>query len=175
MGIDSRSFRSFSQFWTLNRIISVLSKLLDSIVRYRVYYMAMGTQENLKIGVVAKRSNVNVQTIRYYERRGILKPEKTLESGYRLYTEDSVKTIKFIKHAQELGFKLEEIKGLLNLRTPSVSRCQTVRKKAKLRLEGVQTKIAMLKQIEKTLKQLINNCQKNKTSNECPIIESMED
>lgn len=134
----------------------------------------MKKQKLFQIGAVAKKANVNVQTLRYYERRNILKPVETRESGYRLYGEDAVKTVAFIKHAQELGFKLDEIKELLNLRTPSLSRCETVRKKATMRLFDVQEKIKMLKKIENVLKVLIKDCEKSKTSRECPIIKNLE-
>lgn len=134
----------------------------------------MGKRELLQIGTVAKEAKVNIQTIRYYERRNILKPAQVKDSGYRLYTEDAIKTVVFIKHAQELGFKLDEIKQLLNLRTPSVNRCESVRKKSKARLADVREKIKMLKKIESTLKTLINDCENNKTSKECPIISRME-
>ena len=134
----------------------------------------MGKQKLLQIGTVAKEANVNIQTIRYYERRNILKPAQIKDSGYRLYTEDAIKTVSFIKHAQELGFKLDVIKQLLNLRTPSVNRCESVIKKSKTQLADVQGKIKMLKQIEKTLKKLIRDCENNKTSSECMIIRSLE-
>jgi len=128
----------------------------------------------LQIGTVAKRAKVNIQTIRYYERRGILRPAQVKESGYRLYTEDAIKTVAFVKHAQELGFNLSDIKELLNLRAPSVGRCESVRKKAGLRLVDVHEKLKMLTQMEKTLKKLIRDCRSNKTSRECPIIDSLE-
>jgi len=128
----------------------------------------------LQIGTVAKRAGVNIQTIRYYERRNILKPVEIKDSGYRLYAEDAIKTIAFVKHAQELGFKLDEIKQLLNLRAPSVGRCDSVRNKSNLRLSDIQEKIRMLKAMERTLKKLIKDCENNKTSKGCPIIDSLE-
>lgn len=134
----------------------------------------MRKRDLLQIGTVAKEAKVNIQTIRYYERRNILNPTQVKDSGYRLYTEDAIRTVIFIKHAQELGFKLEDIKQLLNLRTSSVNRCESVRKKSKAQLDDVQEKIKMLKKIEKTLKKLIKDCENNKTSKECLIIKSLE-
>ena len=130
--------------------------------------------ELMQIGIIAKKANVNIQTLRYYERRKILKPQVVKESGYRLYGEDAVKTVQFIKNAQELGFKLEDIKELLNLRNSTPTRCQKVRGKAKTKLEDVQEKIKMLRWIEKTLKKLVKDCENNKTSSDCPIINNME-
>lgn len=128
----------------------------------------------LQIGSVAKSAGVNIQTIRYYERRGLLKPADKRDSGYRLYSEEAIKTIKFIKHAKELGFTLDEIKELMNLRAHTTSRCERVRDRAKAKLEDVREKIAMLANIERTLENLIVDCENNKTSGKCPIIENME-
>lgn len=128
----------------------------------------------MKIGEIAKRANVNIQTLRYYEKRGIISPPVVKDSGYRLYTEETLKTILFIKHAQELGFSLEQIKELLNLRIPSKSRCQKVRKRALEKLTEVQEKMKMLRRIEKNLKGLVKDCESNKTSSNCPIIEKIE-
>lgn len=96
------------------------------------------------------------------------------ESGYRYYSPNAIKTIAFIKHAQELGFRLDEIKDLLNLRVSSVNRCESVRKKAKTKLTDIQEKIRMLQGISKTLNELIRDCENNKTSKGCPIINSLE-
>ncbi|MCB0414301.1 MAG: heavy metal-responsive transcriptional regulator [Bdellovibrionales bacterium] len=128
----------------------------------------------MQIGAVAKKANVNIQTLRYYERRKILSPQIVKDSGYRLYSEEAVKTVLFIKHAQELGFSLEDIKELLGLRNSTPSRCQKVRSKATDKLKDVQEKLKMLKGIEKTLKKLIRDCEQNKTAEGCPIIENME-
>lgn len=129
----------------------------------------------LQIGEIAKMAGVNIQTLRYYERRDILKPTSKKESGFRLYSKDDVKTIKFIKHAQELGFKLKEIKELIGLRIPSSGRSGKVQKKAGEKLADVQEKIKLLKNIEKTLKKLVSDCKNNKTSPCCPIIEGIEE
>lgn len=128
----------------------------------------------MKIGEIAKKAQVNIQTLRYYEKRGIIKPSEVKNSGYRFYTEEALKSILFIKHAKELGFSLDQIKELLDLRIPSKSRCQKVRTRALEKLNDVQEKIEMLKKIKGTLKTLIKDCESNKTSSNCPIIESME-
>jgi len=134
----------------------------------------MAKNDLYQIGEVAKLAEVNIQTIRYYERCNILRPKSKKDSGFRLYSRDAVKTIKFIKHAQELGFKLDEIKELMNLRAPSAGRCERVRKQASEKLGDIQQKISMLKRIEKNLRKLITDCEQNKTSQTCPIIDSME-
>ncbi len=129
----------------------------------------------IQIGELAKISKVPIATLRYYEKRNLLKPTKVKDSGYRLYSQEAEKTIGFVKHAQELGFSLEEIKQLINLRAPSVGRCKRVRNRAKSKLEDVREKIRLLSQIEGTLEKLIKDCEKSKTSSNCPIIEGMED
>lgn len=151
-----------------------MNEYFDSISWYRVYNILMENQKLYQIGSLAKIAKVNVQTIRYYERREILKPKITNESGYRLYGDEAIKTISFIKNAQELGFSLKDIKELLGLRNSSKSRCKKVHAKASEKLSDVQEKIKMLKGIEKTLKKLIKDCGNNETSTDCPIIESME-
>ncbi|PJB52493.1 MAG: hypothetical protein CO099_12355, partial [Bdellovibrio sp. CG_4_9_14_3_um_filter_39_7] len=130
-------------------------------------------KELVQIGEIAKLAGVNIQTLRYYERRNILRPSSKKASGFRLYSKDAVKTVKFIKRAQELGFKLDEIKEFINLRAPSVGRCNQVLKRASEKLGDVQEKINQLKSIEKTLKKLISNCRQNKTSQQ--LIEGQQE
>ena len=129
----------------------------------------------LQIGEVANEAGVNIQTVRYYEKRGILKPAKRITAGFRLYSPDTIQTLNFIKHSKDLGFTLEEIGELLNLRATTASRCQKVRKKAKTKLEDIREKLRVLKQMEKNLKSLIQKCEKQETDTNCPIIEGLEE
>lgn len=128
----------------------------------------------MQIGEVARAANVNIQTLRYYEKRGIIRPDRRKNSGFRLYGPDAIKALNFIKHAKDLGFTLVEIKELLDLRASSSSRCEKVRKKAQIKLNGIQEKLQLLKQMEKNLKSLIIKCEKQETDNSCSIIEGME-
>ncbi len=90
----------------------------------------------LTIGDVAKRANVHIETLRYYERLGIVpKPPRT-RSNYRLYPEDTVRRVRFVKHAQELGFSLKEIKELLSLRATSGATCKDVHERATGKNQG---------------------------------------
>ncbi len=129
---------------------------------------------NLTIGQLAKAAGVNVQTVRFYEREGILKPQTRLQSGYRVYNEDSLKRLYFIRQAKDLGFSLEEIRSLLSLRVRSANQCDQVRSRAEKKLNDVQQKIRHLKNLERTLKGLISDCQSRVVSDCCPIIEKME-
>jgi len=82
------------------------------------------------IGKVAKKARVNIQTVRFYERRGLVSPDGHRDSGYRLYEPEAARKIRFIKNAQELGFSLKEIDGLLRLRVGRRVQCASVKKKA---------------------------------------------
>jgi MerR family copper efflux transcriptional regulator len=134
----------------------------------------MESKKLLQIGEVASEAGVNIQTIRYYERMNILKPATRKESGFRLYEPDTVQNIRFIKHAQELGFTLKEIKELLTLRATTMGRCLRVKDKAEEKLVSIQDKLKLLKQMEKNLKKLINDCDSKKTSATCPILDGMD-
>ena len=132
-------------------------------------------EELYQIGALAQKAHVNIQTIRYYERIKLLAPKLRKDSKrVRFYDDNSLRTLTFIKHAQELGFQLEEIKELLKLRSENTGRCDRVRKRASEKLENVQSKIQNLRAIEKNLKKLINECETRKSQQECPIIEGME-
>lgn len=132
------------------------------------------SEHYLQIGVVAKRARVNVQTIRYYERRGLVSPEDHRESGYRLYSGEAVKKIRFIKNAQELGFTLGEILGLLKLQVSHRSKCGEVKRKAEGKLNDVRSRIDSLKAIEKALIELVDTCRSRAATDSCPILKSLE-
>lgn len=131
--------------------------------------------EQITIGKVAKQAGVNIQTVRYYERRALLTPAKRLDSGYRLYTVDAVRRIVFIKRAQDLGFTLKEIGSLLRLRSGRTVRCDEFRRKAEVHARDVREKVEKLRAIEKVLQQLIASCQKRTATDRCPILRSLED
>jgi len=128
----------------------------------------------LTIGRVARQAGVNVQTLHYYERRGLLSPAGRRESGYRLYRPDAVRRVRFIKNAQELGFTLNEISGLLRLRVSHAARCPDVKKKAQAKLMDIRGKILRLKAMERVLKDLVQCCRSRSTTDHCPILKSLE-
>lgn len=128
----------------------------------------------LTIGRIARGAGVNIQTVRYYERRGLLSPEAYRDSGYRLYSREAVRKLQFIKNAQKLGFTLEEIAGLLRLRVGRRSRCEDVRRKAEAKLKQVNEKLAGLKSMRRVLERLVRTCRDRKTTAACPILESLE-
>ncbi len=127
------------------------------------------------IGQVAKRAKVNVQTVLYYERRGLLRPDGRRDSGYRLYGPEAANRIRFIKNAQGLGFTLDEILGLLRLRVGGRARCAVVKKRAQAKLRQVDEKIAGLKAIKRVLDGLVRTCRSRGATGSCPILKSLED
>ena len=130
--------------------------------------------DGLKVGEVAKQAEVNLQTIHYYERRGLLpKPTRT-GSNYRLYPEDAVRRVRFIKRAQELGFTLDEIKQLLSLRAAPQTRCADVRERAETKVQNIDGKVRTLLAMRKALIKLIGECSAKAPVTECPILEALD-
>jgi MerR family mercuric resistance operon transcriptional regulator len=126
------------------------------------------------ISEIAKQCEINVQTLRYYEKRGLIIPLKRSRAGYRLYKIESKNDVFFIKEAQGLGFTLSEIEDLLSIRAKKENFCNNSKTKANLKLLEVREKITLLKEIEMKLLEAIANCEENGNISECPMIESME-
>ncbi len=130
--------------------------------------------EIYKIGDIAKAAQVNIQTVRYYEHLGILKPISRMSSGYRLYDETSIERLKFIKKAQELGFTLGEIEELLKLSVSNLNQCDVVKKKTFEKVKSIEEKIKILTKIKKILEGLIECCEHRTKTAECPILKSLK-
>ena len=126
------------------------------------------------IGRLAKAVGVNIQTVRYYERRRLLTPTARTPSGYRLYGTAEIRRLRFIKNAQSLGFTLEEIAGLLNLRVNSAARCGDVQRRAQGKLARVEAKIKDLEAMSRVLRNLIRSCRSQQPTDRCPILKSFE-
>lgn len=129
----------------------------------------------LTIGQVAATTGVNVQTIRYYERRGLLATPGRTASGYRQYLPDSVTRLRFIRHAQELGFSLSEVQELLDLRVQDGAACDAVAHKTRQKIELVEQRIRDLTRLNRTLKRLAAACNERRRTDPCPILEALED
>ena len=129
----------------------------------------------LTIGQVAAVGNVNVQTIRYYERRGLLPAADRSPSGYRMYSYDAVARLRFIRHAQQLGFSLAEIHELLALRVRNGSSCRSVAEKTRTKLQVVERRIRDLERMRRTLRRLAAACSARRATDPCPILETLED
>ena len=127
--------------------------------------------ENLTIARVAKSAGVGVETVRYYERRGLVAQPKRGMGSYRHYQPDHIQRIRFIKRAQDLGFTLQEISSLLKLADGTDRR--SIRRIAGTRLEETRRRIADLKRIEGVLAHLLHECEAHAKAPRCPIIEAM--
>lgn len=128
----------------------------------------------LKIGQLAKQVGVNIETIRYYERRNLLGPTSRLPSGYRLYNHEAQQRLQFIKNAQALGFTLHEIEELLDLQVSSKARCGDVQRKAEAKLKHVEAKVRDLQSLATALSRLIRTCRDGQPTDHCPILQSLE-
>jgi MerR family copper efflux transcriptional regulator len=122
----------------------------------------------------ASQAGVNVQTIRYYERRGLLPSPRRRPSGYRDFQADTVRRVRFIKRAQDLGFSLDEIAELLQLRAARPRNRARIRAIAERRVQQIEQKIADLEAMRTVLRELVHRCHAG-TTPECPIIEAFEE
>ena len=129
----------------------------------------MQTNE-LTIAGMARAAGVGVETVRFYERRGLIVQPNKVNGAYRRYGAEHARRIRFIKRSQELGFTLDEIESLLKLEDGSDRR--SVQKIASERIEQVRGRIADLRRIERTLKHLLDAC-RNGTGHRCPIISAI--
>lgn len=129
----------------------------------------------MRIGDVATRAGVNTQTLRYYERRGILSEPKRSASGYREYPTDTVRLIRFIKRAQELGFTLTEIEELITLRQTTPKRRAKVRELAAAKMKDIDEKLARLQAMRSALYTLVEDCACGEGTLTCPILEALDD
>jgi len=126
-----------------------------------------------RIGEVADRARVNVQTLRFYERRGLLPEPPRQPSGYRQYSLDSVRRVQFIKGAQRLGFTLTQVGELLALRDSSRLPCPQVRSTAERKVTEIEEKIRQLDAMKSALQVLVASCEANR-DHECPLLEALE-
>jgi len=129
---------------------------------------------SLKTGELAKQAGVNVETLRFYEREGLLAEPPRRPSGYREYPPDTVQRIRFIQRAKELGFTLREIKGLLQLRVDPDTTCAEVKEHAAEKIADVKQKISDLKKIERALNKLMNTCRGSGPIDDCSILKHLE-
>ena len=123
---------------------------------------------DLTIGRLADEAAVNVETIRYYQRRGLMPEPDKPTHGHRRYAIDTVKRVRFIKRAQVLGFTLEEIGSLLEL--DEAHACAETRELASHKLEMIETKLADLTAMRKALTTLLRHCDAGAMKGNCPII-----
>jgi MerR family copper efflux transcriptional regulator len=126
----------------------------------------------MQIGTIAKRIGLSVDAIRFYERSALLPRPPRTQGGFRQYGENDVETLAFIRRVQGLGFKLSEIRGLLNLRGSRLQPCAPVRRRLEEKLVDVQQKLADLQKLEDELRLALRSCNKElrKRTAHCPIL-----
>jgi MerR family transcriptional regulator, copper efflux regulator len=126
------------------------------------------------IGEVAELAKVHIETLRYYERRGLIEEPPRSASNYRLYPEDAVRRLRFIKRAQELGFSLKDIKELLSLRAAPQAECGEIRAHAEAKIKDINEKIGALMAMKSALSNLVTECSGEGSLTDCPILESLD-
>jgi MerR family transcriptional regulator, copper efflux regulator len=126
------------------------------------------------IGQLAKESGVHLETIRYYEREGLIPAPPRKSSGHRAYQPGAARQLFFIKRAQELGFSLAEIRGLLTLRAAPGEDCSEVCRRAQEKLGEVRAKIRRLEAIEEALQHLTEGCSGGRPVSECGVLEALD-
>src|SRR6266436_3871726 len=122
----------------------------------------------------AKKAGVNLETVRFYERRGLLPRPPRSSSGYRLFPADAARRLRFIRRAQELGFSLKEIGELLSLRVSRRTTSAEIRAKAEAKIADIEGKIRSLESMKKTLRKLTTVCDGCAPLADCPILESLD-
>lgn len=131
--------------------------------------------EPLTIGKVARLAGVGVETIRFYEREGLVEEPPRRASGYRQYPRAAVSRIRFIRRAKELGFSLREIKELLALRLDPERTCEDIRRRAEAKISGIEERIRTLERMKRALEKLAAACGGRGPASECPILEALEE
>lgn len=124
---------------------------------------------SMRIGEVSQRSGVGIETIRYYEKEGLLAEPDRRPSGYRQYDPSVVSRLLFIRHAKELGFTLSEIRELLDLWFDTETTCEHVRRRAEQKLADIDDKIRTLQKMKRSLKKVIDQCEHGESMQECPL------
>jgi len=131
--------------------------------------------ESLTIGKVARLAEVGVETVRFYEREGLIDKPPRRASGYRQYPEETVHRLRFIRRAKELGFTLKEIKELLALRIEPETTCVDIRHRAETKISDIEEKIRTLIRMKEALMKLTLACSGRGPVSKCPILEAMEE
>ena len=128
----------------------------------------------MRIGELAKSAQTRVDTIRFYEREGLIQRPIRDASGFRRFEPEVVRRIRFVKRAQRLGFSLKEIGELLDLRVNPVNSCAHVKTIAEDKITDIEQRIRTLQRMRKTLRKLVTACEARKATSDCPILDSLD-
>ena len=124
----------------------------------------------MKIGEIAKRSGIGIETIRYYEREGLLVEPERRPSGYRQYDGSTVERLEYIRRAKDLGFTLAEIRELLELSFTAHAGCDHIRQRAEAKVADIEGKIRSLQQMKRSLGRIVQRCRVENSSEGCPLV-----
>lgn len=130
--------------------------------------------DSLTIGQLAKQTHIGLETIRFYEREGLIEDPPRRPSGYRAYPPETVHRVRFIRTAKELGFSLKEIGELLALRVDPVESCADVKTIAEDKIVDIEQRIRTLQRMRKALRTLVTACEARRATSECPILDSLD-
>ncbi len=137
---------------------------------------SQGSRNSMTASVLAKNADVGVESIRFYERKGLLPRPARTPSGYRQYSPEDARRVRFIKRAQALGFTLHEVQELLGLRVSSRARCADVKKRADDKIAEIEVKVKDLRKMMRSLKNLSDACAcRDAPTSECPILDCFEE
>jgi MerR family copper efflux transcriptional regulator len=128
----------------------------------------------LTIGEVARSAGIGVETVRFYEKQGLVPKPARKPSGYRQYRPDAIRRIQFVQAAKEVGFTLKEIRDLLSLRVARGKTCGDVRQRALAKLADVDVKLAELKRMRDALAHLAESCTGKGPTSECPLLDALD-
>ena len=134
----------------------------------------MNAVKPLTIGQLAHAAGVGVETVRFYEREGLLAAPSRKESGYREFTQDEVVRLRFIRRAKELGFSLKEIKELLAMRVDGRTTCAEVKRHAERKIADIEARIQSLRHMKAALAKITKQCTGRGPTSECPILEALD-
>ncbi|MBW1894836.1 MAG: heavy metal-responsive transcriptional regulator, partial [Deltaproteobacteria bacterium] len=124
----------------------------------------------ITIGRLAKQAGLGIETIRFYERQGLIEPPPRTDSNYRIYPEEEVNRLKFIKRAKNLGFTLKEIKELLFIQHDPQATKADIKKRTVEKIEDIRKKVRDLIRIQEALEHLVGSCDGHGPLSECPIL-----
>lgn len=130
----------------------------------------------MKVGELAREAGINLETMRYYEKIGLMPRPKRQESRYRYYDESDLARVRFIVRSKELGFTLKETKELLSMRIDSETKCEAMKELALRKVADIWTRIKDLESIASHLQSLANQCTDGEMSiEECPIVNALDE
>ncbi|MEN8232823.1 MAG: MerR family transcriptional regulator [Thermodesulfobacteriota bacterium] len=127
----------------------------------------------LTIGKLAKQAGLGIETVRFYERQGLIEPPPRTDSNYRIYPEEEVSRLKFIKRAKDLGFTLKEIKELFVLQHDPHATKADIKKRTVEKIEDIKKKVQDLTRIQEVLEHLAGTCEGHGPISECPILDAL--